>query len=137
MNTIAQRHPSAAVSAGTTYRAAVIPGADRPVEIRSFPIIAAGPGEVIMRTLLSEVCGTDVHIQNGHLDGVPYPIIPGHFSVGVVDEANGDVRAVDGRPVRKGDVITFLDVHETCHKCWECQVAKTPWPRTDTCSSGG
>ena len=40
----------------------------------------------MLRTLGSEVCGTDVHLAKGQLAGVPYPIIPGHVSVGVVDE---------------------------------------------------
>nr|WP_230472536.1 zinc-binding dehydrogenase [Gibbsiella quercinecans] len=79
-----------------------------------------------MRTLYSEVCGTDVHIQQGRLQGVPYPIIPGHFSVGIVEEVSGNVTSVLGRAVIPGDLITFLDVHRTCHRCWQCQIAKTP-----------
>ena len=32
---------------------------------------------------------------------------------------------MDGQPLRKGQVVTFLDVHETCGHCWYCTVAKT------------
>ena len=28
------------------------------------------------------------------------------------------------RTTREGDVVTFLDVHRTCHRCWYCLVAK-------------
>lgn len=109
----------------TQYRSAVIPEPNANVEIRDYPRPKLRDGEVIIKTLYSEVCGTDVHIQQGHLSGVPYPIIPGHFSVGEVEEVNGNVISVQGREVLPGDLITFLDVHSTCHRCWQCQVAKT------------
>ncbi|HJR53358.1 MAG TPA: zinc-binding dehydrogenase, partial [Gemmatimonadota bacterium] len=48
----------------------------------------------------------------------------GHVSVGRVAETGGEVADVEGRAVRPGDVVTFLDVHETCHACWYCLVAK-------------
>ena len=31
---------------------------------------------------------------------------------------------MDGTVCKPGDVVTFLDVHETCGKCWYCTVAK-------------
>lgn len=114
------------VATGKTYRAAVMPGPNAQIEIRELPRPQPDVGEVIMRTLYSEVCGTDVHIQKGLLDGVPYPIIPGHFSVGIVEEVNGSVFSITGRQVCTGEVITFLDVHQTCHRCWQCLVTKTP-----------
>ncbi|MGB3435261.1 zinc-binding dehydrogenase [Achromobacter sp.] len=110
----------------SNYRAAVMPAPRGGIEIREYPRPALSAGEVLMRTHYSEVCGTDVHIQQGRLQGVPYPIIPGHFAVGSVEEVSGAVASVLGRAVRPGDLITFLDVHRTCHRCWQCQVSKTP-----------
>ncbi len=107
-----------------SLRAAVMPGADLPMEVRAFPQPVLEPGAILLETLYSEVCGTDVHLHHGHLAGVPYPIIPGHVSVGRVAETGGEVLDLDGAPFRPGDVITFLDVHETCGKCWYCTVAK-------------
>ncbi|MEL6520976.1 MAG: zinc-binding dehydrogenase [Pseudomonadota bacterium] len=121
---VLERTQSTAVH--TTFRAAVMPAPGAPVEMKDFPMVTAGPGEVVMRTLYSEVCGTDVHIQDGKVDGVPYPVIPGHFSVGVAESVNGHVTSVDGRPIRPGDMISFLDVHRTCHKCRHCLITKTP-----------
>ena len=77
-----------------------------------------------MRTLYSEVCGTDVHLQHGRLSGAPYPLIPGHINVGVLETINGEVTDALGEPVNEGDLVTFLDVHETCNHCWYCLVAK-------------
>jgi L-iditol 2-dehydrogenase len=70
------------------------------------------------------VCGTDVHLHHGRLAGVPWPIIPGHVSVGVIAELPSPIAGVDGRPFREGDMVTFLDVHGTCHRCYECLVTK-------------
>ena len=105
-------------------RAAVIPAPGREIEVREYPIPPLEPGSVLLKTIVSEVCGTDVHLWHGRLTGVPYPLIPGHFSVGEVLAIGGDVSDVEGVPICAGDVVTFLDVHGTCGSCWYCLVAK-------------
>ena len=64
--------------------AVVMTGPFRPLEMRSFGRPELEPGAVLLRTLGSEVCGTDTHLWRGQLAGVPYPIIPGHVSVGQI-----------------------------------------------------
>ena len=66
--------------------AAVMPAPRLPVEIREYPRPDLPPGSALLRTARSEVCGTDVHLWHGRLTGVPYPIIPGHVSVGVLEK---------------------------------------------------
>jgi len=105
-------------------RAAVMPAPRRPVEVREFPEPAPEPGGMVLDEVVSEVCGTDVHLWHGRLAGVPYPIIPGHVSVGRVRETGGRVTDVEGNPIEPGAFVTFLDVHETCGACWFCLVAK-------------
>jgi threonine dehydrogenase-like Zn-dependent dehydrogenase len=107
-----------------TARAAVIPAPDRPVELRDVPLPELAPGEALLRVAYSEVCGTDVHLHRGLLAGVPYPLIPGHVSAGTLAAVRGELFDVDGEALREGDVVTFLDVHRTCHRCWYCLVAK-------------
>jgi L-iditol 2-dehydrogenase len=97
------------------------PGAD--LQVRGFSEPSIEPGAVLLRTLGSEVCGTDVHLWHGKLAGVPYPIIPGHVSVGEVAATGGEVADVDGRVLSEGDVVTFLDVYGSCGRCWYCTVA--------------
>ena len=104
-------------------RAAIIPAAGQPVETVNYDAPDVEQGSVLLETIYSEICGTDVHLQQGHLAGVPYPIIPGHVSVGRVAATGGKVLDTDGREINKGDVVTFLDVHETCNHCWYCLVA--------------
>ncbi len=101
-------------------------GPGSPLEVWTLddPIIAKGG--VLLETVASEVCGTDVHIREGRLEGVPYPIIPGHVSVGRIIEANDVEIDALGNAVRLGDVVTFYDVHGVCHTCFFCAIARTP-----------
>ena len=109
-----------------TFRAAVMAAPHAPIEVREFPEPALEPGAALLRTMYSEVCGTDVHLHQGKLAGVPYPIIPGHVSIGTVAKSRGALRSVSGEVIRDGDVVTFLDVHETCNHCYHCLVAGQP-----------
>ena len=103
-----------------------MPGPRMPVEIREFAEPPIEPGGLLLRTLYSEVCGTDVHLWHGRLAGVPYPIIPGHVSIGIADKVGGHVVTADGRPLREGDRVVFYDVHRTCGRCYACAVSGTP-----------
>ena len=104
--------------------AAVMRAPNRPIEVERLPDPKVEPGGIVLETIYSEVCGTDVHLMHGRLSGVPYPIIPGHVSVGRVVDVGGKVYDINGQPINVGSVVTFLDVHETCNHCWYCLVAK-------------
>ena len=104
--------------------AAVMPAPHQPLEVREFAEPTLEPGAVLLKTLASEVCGTDVHLWHGRLAGVPYPLIPGHISVGEVAATGGLVCDIEGSPIQVGDAVTFLDVIGTCYNCWYCLVAK-------------
>ena len=109
--------------------AVVMTGPDAPLELRTFERPEPEPGGVLLRTLGSEVCGTDAHLWKGQLGGVPYPIIPGHVSVGQIAALGpahataGVARDVHGTPLEVGQTVTFLDVYGTCGRCWYCTVA--------------
>jgi L-iditol 2-dehydrogenase len=104
--------------------AAVLAGPNRPMEVQEFHEPELEQGSALLKVTLSEVCGTDVHLQLGHLHNVPYPIIPGHVSVGMLDKIRGTLRDANENVLREGDSVTFLDVHRTCNVCWYCSVAK-------------
>src|SRR6185295_4478569 len=107
-----------------SIRAAVMTGPRRPLEHRQLSSPRPEPGGAVLETLMSEVCGTDVHLHHGHLAGVPYPIIPGHVSCGRVLETGGPLADVEGRPITAGQLVTFYDVFGTCGACWHCLVAR-------------
>jgi L-iditol 2-dehydrogenase len=106
--------------------AAVMPAPRAPIEIREFPLPDLPEGGALLRTAFSEVCGTDVHLWHGRLAGVPYPIIPGHVTAGVLDRARGRLASIDGQAIREGDRLVFFDVHRTCGRCMACTVNRTP-----------
>jgi L-iditol 2-dehydrogenase len=97
-----------------------------PIELWELPDPELEPGGVLLETVASEVCGTDVHLHRGRLAGVPYPIVPGHVSVGRIADARGVELDAMGAPLARGDLVTFLDVHEVCHRCYHCTVARQP-----------
>ncbi len=101
-------------------------GPGQPIHLTGIPRPEPRPGEVLLTTVASEVCGTDVHLWHGRLAGVPYPIIPGHVSVGRIAETPDVTLDALGEPIGPGDLVTFLDVHGTCHACYHCTVARQP-----------
>jgi threonine dehydrogenase-like Zn-dependent dehydrogenase len=103
---------------------ALIPKPNAPVELREVPGSELEENSALLDVELSEVCGTDVYLQKGLLQGVPYPLVPGHVSVGRLSKIRGALFDVEGRSFREGDRVTFLDVHRTCNSCWYCLVAK-------------
>ena len=104
-------------------RAAVMTAPGAPMEVWDLPDPLLENGSALLETMASEVCGTDVHLYHGRLDGVPYPIVPGHVSVGRVAELRGVETDALGASLGVGDVVTFYDVHEVCGTCFYCAVA--------------
>ncbi|MEO6443631.1 MAG: zinc-binding dehydrogenase [Gemmatimonadaceae bacterium] len=104
--------------------AVVMPAPGAPLELIDIPRPRLDPGAALLRVTYSEVCGTDVHLFHGRLSGVPYPIVPGHVSVGIIEELGGELHDIEGRPFATGDRVTLLDVHGTCGACYQCLVAK-------------
>ncbi|MDG4834873.1 zinc-binding dehydrogenase [Solwaraspora sp. WMMD1047] len=71
-----------------TTRAAVLETAGQPLRIRDITLTDPGPGEVLVRTVSTGICGTDVHFADGMLP-YPLPTVLGHEAAGTV-EAVGD-----------------------------------------------
>ena len=103
---------------------AVIPEPNSRVELREVAEPELETDSALLEVELSEVCGTDVHLQHGRLAGVPYPLVPGHVSVGRLQKIRGQLLDIEGQKFHEGDRVTFLDVHRTCNACWYCLVAK-------------
>lgn len=80
--------------------AATIPAPNEAVRVAALPRPSLEPGAALLHVLFSEVCGTDVHLHHGKLSGVPYPLIPGHVSVGVISELRGPLADVEGNAFR-------------------------------------
>ncbi len=96
-------------------RAVVFSAPEIAPELREFAEPVLESGSVLLETIASEVCGTDVHLFHGRLEGVPYPIIPGHVSVGRVLRVQGDVQDVEGEQIQVGEVVTVVVGQYTDH----------------------
>jgi len=75
-----------------------------------------GPGEVLVAVEACGVCGTDLHIADGHFAPTPYPIIPGHEFSGTVVDLGPDVTT----GVAVGDRVA-VDPSLFCGHCANCR----------------
>src|SRR4029077_13823123 len=90
------------------------PGAPLRFEPREDP--APGPGDVRVRVSACGVCRTDLHVVDGELPGISYPIVPGHEVVGRVDMLGPGVAAV-----KIGDRVGVPWLGYTCGECAYCR----------------
>ncbi|KTS69906.1 alcohol dehydrogenase, partial [Paenibacillus jamilae] len=78
-----------------------------------------GPGEVRVRISACGVCRTDLHVVDGELPNIIYPIVPGHEVVGRIDAL--------GRGVSAGLLGARVGVPwlgSTCGHCPYCREGK-------------
>lgn len=79
------------------------------------PIPSAAAGQVLIRTTAVGICGTDIHILDGHLSLGRAPLVLGHEIAGVVAQAGPGVRHV-----RVNDRVT-IDQVIGCGHCVFCK----------------
>lgn len=63
-------------------RAMVSGGPGQALSLEERPIPTPGPGEVLLKVGACAVCRTDLHVIDGELPDIPYPVVPGHEIVG-------------------------------------------------------
>jgi 2-desacetyl-2-hydroxyethyl bacteriochlorophyllide A dehydrogenase len=97
----------------------------RRMELQEVPEPRPGPGEVVIRTVASSVCGSDLHgFREASPRRIP-PLIMGHETVGEVADA-GD--GTDGRLVGRRVVLKPI---VSCGRCEACLAG-----RTNVCAAG-
>lgn len=90
-----------------------------PLTFQELPDPIPGPGEVRVKISACGVCRTDLHVLDGDLPAIPYPVIPGHEVVGRVDALGASVD--DLKPgMRVG--VPWLGY--TCGECFYCRIGK-------------
>jgi propanol-preferring alcohol dehydrogenase len=78
-----------------------------------------GPGQVRIKVSACGVCRTDLHVVDGELPDIPYPIIPGHEVVGRVEALGA---GVTGLPIGMRVGVPWLGY--TCGECFYCHADK-------------
>ena len=87
----------------------------RKFDLRQVEIPAAGRDEVLIRVTRTGICGTDVHIFNGHYAADRLPLVPGHEFCGTVAVVGRDVRHLT-----EGQAVV-ADINIGCGTCYWCR----------------
>ena len=74
-------------------KAAVMRANNAPLEIEDVDIDSPGPGEVLVKTVASGICHSDLHVIEGGLP-MPPPCVLGHEPAGIVEEIGEGVTDV-------------------------------------------
>ncbi|MEV5598035.1 zinc-binding dehydrogenase [Streptomyces sp. NPDC052496] len=108
-----------------TGRAVVLEEFAQPLRLREFPLPAAPDGGMIVACGYGGVCGTDLHLQQGHLD-IPLPLVLGHEGLGVVRELGaGTHQDATGAPLAAGDTVMWAS-SIACGVCPPCRLHREP-----------
>jgi propanol-preferring alcohol dehydrogenase len=75
-----------------------------------------GTRQVRIKISACGVCRTDLHVLDGELPGIPYPIVPGHEIVGRIDAVGPDVESL-----KIGDRVGVPWLGHTCGICRYCR----------------
>ena len=89
----------------------VVVSADR-IEVVQAETPQPGPGEVLVHSVVTGVCGSDTHAAHGRHPFITLPYHPGHEVVGVVEQVGADVQSV-----APGQRVTV----EPDLPCWDCK----------------
>lgn len=109
---------------------AVFRGARKPFELREFPVPSPGPGCILVRIRLANICGSDLHAWRGEYDisrgqTEPYCLSMGHEMAGeVVELGEGVTHDSAGQPLRVGDRISY-QYFCGCGECRSCRRGTT------------
>src|SRR5580692_1299433 len=77
------------------------------------------PGQIRVRVEACAVCRTDLHLIDGELPDIRYPIVPGHEIVGIVDSLGASVSAM-----AIGQRVGISWLGNTCGQCEYCRSAR-------------
>ncbi|MBO9151321.1 zinc-binding dehydrogenase [Chitinophaga sp. GCM10012297] len=93
---------------GITGRLMLFDGPGKPFRLEKQPLQALQPGEVLIRTVYTTICGSDLHTYCG-LREEPCPTVLGHEIVGEIVELHPAHEGTDlqGETLQPGDRITW------------------------------
>lgn len=95
-------------------RAMVLAKRGGPLRLEERALPRPGAGQILLKVRACGVCRTDLHLLDGELPDIPYPVVPGHEIVGEVVATGGGV----GRPVGARVGVPWLG--QTCGGCFFC-----------------
>jgi alcohol dehydrogenase, propanol-preferring len=99
-----------------TMRAMVLAARGAALTMQERPDPAPGAGEVRIKVSACGVCRTDLHVVDGELPDIRYPIVPGHEVVGRIDAVGSGVS-----DLTPGTRVGVPWLGWTCGHCAYCQ----------------
>src|SRR5580692_11448188 len=99
-----------------SMHAMVLHAQGAPLRLEARPDPQPGPGQLRVRVEACAVCRTDLHVIDGELPDIRYPIVPGHEIVGTVDSQGAGVSAV-----AIGQRVGIAWLGNTCGRCEYCR----------------
>jgi propanol-preferring alcohol dehydrogenase len=90
-----------------------------PLKAHDVPIPEPGPEQIRVKVHVCGVCRTDIHVVEGELPASTRPIIPGHETVGIVDQLGPGVTTF-----KEGDRVGIAWLQATCQTCEFCQTGR-------------
>ena len=92
------------------------PAAGQPLAPTVIERRAVGPDDVLIQIEFAGICHSDIHTVNGDWGPQPFPVVPGHESVGLVTEVGADVTRH-----QVGDRVGVGCMVSSCGECANCR----------------
>lgn len=89
--------------------------APRKLVLEERPIPQPGPGEVLVEVDACAMCGSDIHLYEGHFIRAKFPVIPGHEFAGRVVALGPDVEDI------ALNTKACIENHAACGTCGFCK----------------
>lgn len=106
-------------------RAIVLEQFREPLSLQRYCVPSPHLGEMVVRCSYGGVCGTDLHLQQGHLK-IPTPVILGHEGLGEVYELGSrGMCDANGSLLKQGDRVMWAS-SIACGRCVPCRLHREP-----------
>jgi L-gulonate 5-dehydrogenase len=76
------------------------------------------PDEVLVKIMMTGICGSDMHNYLGEASGIAYPLIAGHEMSALVEEIGSAVKGIQA-----GDHV-IMDPVISCGYCYPCSIGR-------------
>jgi L-gulonate 5-dehydrogenase len=91
----------------------------RKLEIRNIPMpVIKAPDEVLVKVMVTGICGSDMHNYLGESSGITFPLIAGHEMAALVMELGSEVSGLEA-----GDHIV-MNPYTACGHCYPCSIGR-------------
>ncbi|WKS55398.1 zinc-binding dehydrogenase [Corynebacterium accolens] len=102
-------------------KAAVLTEIKSDLELQKYEVPKAPPAGAVVDVALGGICGTDIHLCNGHLP-LPLPLAMGHEAAGIIrDLGEGLTHDSVGHELNVGDRVGWAN-SIPCGECYECLI---------------